>query len=50
MKEKISDFQTMMLPIVELLKDNQPHSLSEALDYLAKRFPLIEVELKPLQT
>ena len=48
MKEKIPDYQTLMLPLMELLKDNQPHSLQEVLDYLANRFQLTEEELKPL--
>ncbi|MEO5907754.1 MAG: restriction endonuclease [Ginsengibacter sp.] len=48
MKEKIPDYQTLMLPLMELLKDNQPHSLQEVLDYLAKRFELTEEELRIL--
>lgn len=45
-KERIPDFQTLMLPVMEILTDNKPHTFSEVLELLAKRFNLSEDELR----
>jgi len=44
----IPDFQTVMLPLLALSKDEQEHSNSEALDVLAGVFDLTEAERKEL--
>jgi restriction endonuclease Mrr len=40
MKERIPDFQTLMYPIMDYLRDRQAHSLQEVLDVLIKKFAL----------
>ena len=47
-KNRIPDFQTLMFPIMELLRDNKTHSFQEVLEYLTHRFQLTEEELKVL--
>jgi restriction system protein len=42
----IPDFQTIMLPMMELLGDGQEHSLRDTIERLAKRFDLSEEELR----
>ena len=46
MKENIPDFQTLMLPLMELLRDNKEHPLPEVLDVMANKFALTEEELR----
>jgi restriction system protein len=46
MKEQIPDFQTLMLPLMELLRDNKEHPLPEVLDVMANKFALTEEELR----
>jgi hypothetical protein len=38
----VPDFQTLMLPLLKLASDGQPHTLAEALDRLAQEFQLSE--------
>jgi len=40
----IPDFQTMMLPFLQLASDGQEHSLHEAVDLLASQYSLTEEE------
>ncbi len=44
----IPDFQTIMLPLLQLASDSQEHSLREAYDRLADKFQLTEDERKEL--
>ena len=44
----IPDFQSCMLPVLELAGDGKVHALSEAREYLARRFNLTEQELNEL--
>lgn len=44
----IPDYQTMMLPLLRLLKDREEHSLREVIDKLGSEFSLSESELKEL--
>lgn len=44
----IPDFQTLMLPVLEIFEDGNEHSIHEALDSLAHRFELTEEELNQL--
>jgi restriction system protein len=44
----IPDFQSMMLPLLQLASDGQEHSLSEAADALAGYFELPDEETKEL--
>lgn len=44
----IPDFQTLMLPVLEIFEDGNKHSIHEALDSLAHRFELTEEELNQL--
>lgn len=44
----IPDYQSIMLPLLELSRDGQEHSLREAYDSLATRFELTEEERKEL--
>ncbi len=45
----IPDFQTIMLPLLELASDGKEHKLSEAIEYLATtRFNLTDTERKEL--
>jgi len=46
MKENIPDFQTLMLPLMELLRDNKELPLPEVLDVMANKFALTEEELR----
>lgn len=45
MKEQIPDFQTLMYPILDYLKDNQPHNFQDVYEYLAKKFQLSDEHL-----
>ena len=45
MKEQIPDFQSVMYPALEVLRDGQPHTAQEVLELLAKRFQLTEEHL-----
>lgn len=45
-KDRIPDFQTLMFPIMELLKDNQSHTFQEVLEFLINKFKLTEEELR----
>ena len=44
----IPDFQSFMLPVLELASDGKEHSLEEARDALAKRFGLTDAEREEL--
>ncbi len=44
----IPDYQSMMLPLLELLKDKKEHSLREVIDTLADRFKLTPEERRRL--
>jgi restriction system protein len=44
----IPDFQTVMLPLLELAQDGQAYKLSEAIDLLANRFNLTSAERQEL--
>jgi restriction system protein len=44
----IPDYQTIMLPLLRFAGDQQEHSLREAIDQLAEKFALTEVERKEL--
>jgi restriction system protein len=44
----IPDYQTVMLPLLEMMGDTQEHSLRETIDALAVEFGLTEVEKKEL--
>ncbi len=44
----IPDYQTLMLPLLRLLKDKEEHSLQEAIDALGSEFTLTEAEMKEL--
>jgi restriction system protein len=44
----IPDFQSFMLPLLELAGDGDPHSISEATDYLGKQFNLSKAEMDEL--
>lgn len=44
----IPDYQTVMLPLLRLLKDSKEHSLREAVDRLGAEFALSEAEIKEL--
>lgn len=46
MLTKIPDFQTLMYPLLSLLKDEEPHSLQDVMFVLAKQFNLSEDDLK----
>ncbi len=45
MKEQIPDFQSIMQPIFDLLRNGQPHTAQAVLAQLAKRFDLTEEHL-----
>lgn len=45
MKEQIPDFQSIMYPILDVLRDGNPHTAQEVLEQLAKRFQLTEEHL-----
>jgi len=44
----IPDYQTIMLPLLQLMGDQQEHSKPEAVEHLSKRFSLTEAELGQL--
>ena len=44
----VPSYETIMLPLLELLGDNKEHSLSDALEQVYKRFRLTEKEKKQL--
>ena len=44
----IPDFQTLMLPLLQLTKDKQEHSFKEAIPFLASQFHLTEEEKREL--
>jgi restriction system protein len=44
----IPDFQTIMLPLLQLLIDGKEHSRRETIEYLARQFKLSEIERKEL--
>jgi restriction system protein len=44
----VPDFQSIMLPLLELASDNQEHTVSEAIQALAGRFGLVEEDRKQL--
>ena len=44
----IPDFQTIMLPLLEYLKDGKEHTVREAIDSLAARFILTDAERREL--
>lgn len=46
----IPDFQSIMLPLLELADDKQEHTLSETIDSLAKRFNLTDRDRQELLT
>ena len=41
----IPDYQTLMLPLLEFCDDQQEHSVSDAIEFLANKFRLTEEEL-----
>jgi restriction system protein len=48
MKDNIPDFQTIMYPVMKILRDNNSHTLQELYELLAKEFNLKEEELRIL--
>jgi len=42
----IPDFQSMMLPLLEIAANGEVHTIQEARDHLAARFNVSEEELK----
>lgn len=48
MKERIPDYQTLMFPVLDYLKDNQQRSIQEVLDHLSNKFQLSQDELRIL--
>lgn len=44
----IPDYQSIMLPLLELLVDEKEHSLQESIEYLADKFKLSDEERKEL--
>jgi len=44
----IPDYQSLMLPLLELAGDQQEHSLRQAVDALANRFGLTDTNLREL--
>lgn len=46
LKDKIPDFQSIMLPLLKLLEDGQPKTLNEVVKTLAEQFNLNEQDLK----
>lgn len=45
-RDTIPDFQQLMLPVMELLRDNQTHTFPEVLEFLTARFQLTEEALR----
>jgi restriction system protein len=48
LKNMIPDFQTLMLPLLELLKDKKEHSANDIVDILAEKFTLSDDEKREL--
>lgn len=46
MKENIPDFQSIMLPLLTTLRDENPYSLNRVMDILAAHFKLSEDDLR----
>jgi restriction system protein len=44
----VPDFQTIMLPLLELFSDEKEHTVQEAVEQLAKKFDLSEQELNQM--
>lgn len=44
----IPDYQTIMLPVLKFLKDEQEHSMRELIDYISKEFHLTKQEMEEL--
>jgi restriction system protein len=44
----VPDFQSLMLPLLNLAKDGADHTLSDAIEQLAREFQLSEVDRKEL--
>lgn len=44
----IPDYQTVMLPLLEYLKDQREHNIREAIDFISSHFKLTEEEKKEL--
>ncbi len=44
----IPDFQTIMLPLLKYIGDNQEHSLRKTIEYLADSFTLTDEERRQL--
>jgi restriction system protein len=44
----IPDYQTLMLPLLQIAADGKEHSLKEAIDILSKQFDLSDDELSAL--
>jgi len=44
----IPDYQTIMLPLLQYVSDNQEHRITDATEYLSKKFNLSEGELREL--
>ena len=44
----IPDYQTLMLPLLQIAADGKEHSLKEAIDILSKQFSLSDDELSAL--
>ena len=44
----IPDYQTLMLPLLEIASDGEEHSLKEAVDELSEQFHLSDEELSAL--
>lgn len=45
-RDRIPDFQTLMLPMLDLLKDGEEKTLNEVVEKLAKKYELTQEELK----
>ena len=44
----IPDYQTLMLPLLQYVDDQQEHSLRESIKYLATKFELTEADIQEL--
>ena len=45
-KNRVPEFQSNMLPILQYLKDNEPRALQEVMDHIAQLHKLTEEELR----
>lgn len=45
---RIPDYQSIMLPLLQLLVDEKEHSLQESIEYLAEKFKLSDEARKEL--